>query len=147
MMAGEQEKTAGLGGGCWLYLPSVDGQMEDTLSVQSQARYSTGSSDRVLPLGDRCSPGAPRDITKGALNARAPAHYYTYLSRLELGLLLSKRFLRLPPHLYGLSPPAEPLCEQEVAQSCRQSLGWPQRLNGSQMWCKFSMYSSQEKNR
>lgn len=82
--------------------------MAEALSVHSQA--PAGSSDRLLLLGDTCGPpGAPNDITKGVVNAQVPAHYYTYLPRLELGLLSSKHYLMLFPLQDEPSPCTEPL--------------------------------------
>lgn len=80
----------------WVDRRTEEPGMADTLSAQSQVPCPAGSSDSVLPLGDRCGPpGNPSDITKGALNTRVPAHYHAYLSRLGLGLLSSKRCFRL----------------------------------------------------
>lgn len=109
MMALESRRGCVKGEAQVLCLSSVDRQtsrwvdrhteepgMADTLSAQSQVPCPTGSSDRVLPLGDRCGPpGNPSDITKGALNTQVPAHYHAYLSRLGLGLLSSKWCFRL----------------------------------------------------
>jgi hypothetical protein len=118
--------------------------MAEPLSVQSQA--PTGSSDGILPLGDSSGPpGAPNDITKGVVNAPVPAHYYTYLPRLELGLLSSKQCLRLLPLQDEPSPSAEP----PGAGSCLKLETGPRDghpLNESQRWYKFPLYGSQEKN-
>lgn len=63
--------------------------MAEALSVHSQA--PAGSSDRVLLLGDTFGPpGAPNDITKGVVNARVPAHYYTYPAKAGVGVTVEQ---------------------------------------------------------
>lgn len=108
-----------MGKDSWLCLPSVDRrksrcgrQVNKSQGWQKRFLYKAkplpGSSDTVLPLGDRCDPpGAPNDITKGLVCAPVSAHYYTYLPRLELGLLSSKWCLRLLLLQDGPSAPAE----------------------------------------
>lgn len=119
--------------------------MAEVLSVQSQA--PTGSSDGILPLGDSSGPpGAPNDITKGVVNALVPAHYYTYLPRLKLGLLSSKHCLRLFHSKMSPHPLLSPQDLSGAAQSWRQVPRDGHPLNESQRWYKFPPYGSREKN-